>query len=138
MYKDKDKQRKAAREAQRRYKAKQQGITEGITSDRVLPQGITKVLPADMDKTLLAKRYPSLTVMERLFYRPASELNPGEHNFVSLPGRACYVMEFISMLSKQLTPPPPSTDGTLREGNDSYSPHSILKSDSKKGLDIPS
>jgi hypothetical protein len=32
----------------------------------------------------------SLTVMERLFYRPASQLKPGEHNFVSLPGRACY------------------------------------------------
>ena len=29
-----------------------------------------------------------LTVMERLFYRPAHK--PGEHNFVSLPGRACY------------------------------------------------
>ncbi len=31
-----------------------------------------------------------LTVMERLFYRPANELGKGEHNFVSLPGRACY------------------------------------------------
>ncbi len=31
-----------------------------------------------------------LTIMERLFYRPASELKSGEHNFVSLPGRACY------------------------------------------------
>ena len=31
-----------------------------------------------------------MTVMERLFYRPASQLKPGEHNFVSLPGRACH------------------------------------------------
>jgi len=31
-----------------------------------------------------------LTVMERLFYRPADKLMPGQHNFVSLPGRACY------------------------------------------------
>ena len=31
-----------------------------------------------------------MTVMERLFYRPASRLKPGEHNFVSLPRRACY------------------------------------------------
>ena len=32
----------------------------------------------------------SMTVMERLFYRPANELKPGEHNFASLPGRACH------------------------------------------------
>ena len=31
-----------------------------------------------------------LTVMERLFYRPAKDLLPGQTNFVSLPGRACY------------------------------------------------
>ena len=31
-----------------------------------------------------------MTVMERLFYRPAHLLKPGETNFVSLPGRACY------------------------------------------------
>jgi len=31
-----------------------------------------------------------MTVMERLFYRPASKLKPGETNFISLPGRACY------------------------------------------------
>jgi len=29
-----------------------------------------------------------MTVMERLFYR--SKLKPGQTNFVSLPGRACY------------------------------------------------
>jgi len=33
---------------------------------------------------------PKMTVMERLFYRPAHLLKPGETNFVSLPGRACY------------------------------------------------
>lgn len=32
----------------------------------------------------------SMTVMERLFYRPADQLKPGQYNFVSLPGRACY------------------------------------------------
>lgn len=31
-----------------------------------------------------------ITVMERLFYRPVGQLKPGETNFVSLPGRACY------------------------------------------------
>ena len=31
-----------------------------------------------------------MTVMERLFYRPASQLLPGQTNFVSLPGRACH------------------------------------------------
>lgn len=31
-----------------------------------------------------------MTVMERLFYRPAHLLKPSETNFVSLPGRACY------------------------------------------------
>ena len=31
-----------------------------------------------------------MTVMERLFYRPAHQLLPGETNFISLPGRACY------------------------------------------------
>ncbi len=31
-----------------------------------------------------------MTVMERLFYRPIVELLPGQTNFVSLPGRACY------------------------------------------------
>lgn len=31
-----------------------------------------------------------LTVTERLFYHPVSELRKGETNFVSLPGRACY------------------------------------------------
>jgi hypothetical protein len=32
----------------------------------------------------------SMTVMERLFYRSACRLDRNEHNFVSLPGRACY------------------------------------------------
>lgn len=31
-----------------------------------------------------------MTIMEKLFYKPASQLKSGEHNFVSLPGRACY------------------------------------------------
>lgn len=31
-----------------------------------------------------------MTVMERLFYKPVDQLLPGETNFVSLPGRACY------------------------------------------------
>jgi hypothetical protein len=31
-----------------------------------------------------------MTVMERLFYRPAHLLKPGQTNFISLPGRACY------------------------------------------------
>ncbi len=31
-----------------------------------------------------------MTVMERLFYRPAHKLGKGQHNFVSLPGRPCY------------------------------------------------
>jgi hypothetical protein len=31
-----------------------------------------------------------LTIMERLFYRPAHLLKSGERNFISLPGRVCY------------------------------------------------
>ena len=39
MYKDKDKQREANRERQRRYKAKHKGVTsEGVT-DKALPDG---------------------------------------------------------------------------------------------------
>lgn len=54
----------------------------------------SKVSPAKNGHTLSSR--PALeftgkmTVMERLFYRPVSQLKPGETNFVSLPGRACY------------------------------------------------
>lgn len=104
-YKDKDRQREANRQAQARFKAK--GITdEGITSKGITEQGKTKPLEhehrvpvSDQPK----KVYPPLsiykrgkdtkhqmTVMERLFYKPAHLLKPSETNFVSLPGRACY------------------------------------------------
>ena len=44
----------------------------------------------DRDLPLYDCKDRSMTVMERLFYQPADKLRPGEHNFVSLPGRACY------------------------------------------------
>ena len=43
-------------------------------------------MPADT----YARKVPKMTIMERLFYRPAHLLKGGETNFVSLPGRACY------------------------------------------------
>ena len=117
-YKDKVKQREAGRERQRRYKAKQkallnQGVTQGVTEDgAVLPPDPEQYdlstkrgedikcfadLPPDVQRAVgpmpadtYARKVPKMTVMERLFYRPAHLLKPGETNFVSLPGRACY------------------------------------------------
>lgn len=80
MYKDKEKQKEANRLAQARFKAKQKGITgngQGITDTRLMT-------PNE------ASKHVRMTVMERLFYQPAHKLNLGEHNFVSLPGCACY------------------------------------------------
>lgn len=98
MYKDKTKQREANRERQRRYKAKQKALLiEGVTGEALPKEEPIKFERFDIPervyftlKEQLAKRYPSLTVMERLFYRPANKLGIGEHNFVSLPGQACY------------------------------------------------
>lgn len=145
MYKDKDRQREANAERQRRYKAKKalpKGVTsEGVTS-KALPEKewagnqhisletnhLINAKPkrgkdikcfADLSpdvqdtinrlsdneqehkrRTAIAIDYQhkhpgryystgavftgKMTVMERLFYRP------GQRNFVSLPGRACY------------------------------------------------
>ena len=91
MYKDKDKQREADKERQRRYKAKQKALlNEGVT-DKALPKGrdVCMFLPKKVPKRGKDIKY-QMTVMERLFYRPANELKQGEHNFVSLPGRVCY------------------------------------------------
>lgn len=106
-YKDKDKQREANAERQRRYKERQkalskQGVTAalcggvtGMTPKGVTSHGITDGMTLGaihgMTKPKRGKdiKY-KMTVMERLFYKPAHLLKPGETNFVSLPGRACY------------------------------------------------
>lgn len=56
------------------------------------PPLLTDRTPDQMELDLQTARPTNhrMTVMERLFYRPASQLLPGETNFVSLPGRACY------------------------------------------------
>jgi hypothetical protein len=119
MYKDKAKQREANRERQRRYKLKQKALlNEGVTGEALpmkcpccgktfpkfmkeeytshiknCPAFRSGIMPAEVyDEMEQGCNKPKfrLTVMERLFYRPASELRSGEHNFVSLPGRACY------------------------------------------------
>ena len=83
MYKDKEKQREANKRAAQKRRNKAKGMTQGMTlAANVIPKPTQNVIPA--------KHCPSLTVMERLFYRPAHKLKAGEHNFVSLPGRACY------------------------------------------------
>ena len=101
-YKDKDKQREAGRERARRYREAHQKalLSEGVT-DKALPNGNVSIETlAIMDAGCGDKLSHGLkrgkdikcqmTVMERLFYRPAHLLKPGETNFVSLPGRACY------------------------------------------------
>ena len=59
----------------------------------IYPPLLTDRTPGQMETDLHALRPTGnhrMTVMERLFYRPAHQLLPGETNFVSLPGRACY------------------------------------------------
>ena len=107
-YKDKDKQREANKQAQARFKVKVKGITdstiEGITAKGItqgIAEGITdwdKLPGGGLNEEMLGNAKPKrgkdikyqMTIMERLFYRPANQLKTGEHNFVSLPGRACY------------------------------------------------
>ena len=103
MYKDKDKQREASRERQRRYKARHKGVTsEGVTDKALpgepIPQGWEDEMSDNLERTGNIQGTPKrgkdikykMTVMERLFYRPAYMLKSGETNFVSLPGWACY------------------------------------------------
>ena len=62
------------------YRNRMKGVTVTLTTNKE-----TKSV------TVTDKPKPyQMTVMERLFYRPAHLLKPGETNFVSLPGRACY------------------------------------------------
>lgn len=86
MYKDPDKQREANREASKKRRVLAKRNREGMTTtlDNVIP-----VTPSS-DTHVIPKRGYQMTVMERLFYRPAHLLKPGETNFISLPGRACY------------------------------------------------
>lgn len=42
VYKDKDKQKEAGKERQRRYRDKAKGVTKGVTSEGVTPQGVTE------------------------------------------------------------------------------------------------
>lgn len=115
MYKNKEKQRQANREAQKRFKDKQ----KGITSDRVLSQGITcfEGLPADVRRSIerlsdspeeKATRTANAIRYQRLYpdsrhkgtdtgsielpqgHKPAAELKPGEFNRVSKPGDQDY------------------------------------------------
>ena len=121
MYKDKDKQREANAERQRRYKAKQkalpkQGVTVIVPQDVVTPERC-QYCGCGLPALQRPRQYPGscyrcameqpaksvqsngeqyytpvfigkMTIMEQLFYRPV--LKPGQTNFVSLPGRACY------------------------------------------------
>ena len=61
-------------------------------SDSCKMKGYRRIRNAERivtEKSNAPKKF-RMTVMERLFYRPADRLRDGEHNFVSLPGRACY------------------------------------------------
>ena len=64
--------------------AKRAGVYPSLLTDRTPDQMETDL------HTLRPTGNHRMTVMERLFYRPAHQLLPGETNFVSLPGRACY------------------------------------------------
>jgi len=94
MYKDPDKQKEANRRAKARWKEKRADIAVrealGIPEQGIPSKGIPPIerIPKKF-KPVTDKPY-QMTVMERLFYKPANLLKPGETNFVSLPGRACY------------------------------------------------
>lgn len=85
----------AHRKAYKRAKSKESesavapSVDELRTNDPKLPtsDSLTTDKPAILDN--LGQGY-QMTVMEWLFYRSAAKLKIGEHNFVSLPGRACY------------------------------------------------
>ncbi len=76
------------------YRNRMANVTSRIVTKRVTiePECYDKpVTIAGRDTAIpTAATQHQLTVMERLFYRPANKLKPGQHNFVSLPGRACY------------------------------------------------
>ena len=70
MYKDKDKQREANAERQRRYKAKQkallsEGVTQGVTGLKYLPDSGGFVVPDEMGPLKL-KRGKDIKVFEDL------------------------------------------------------------------------
>lgn len=67
-----------------RAAAKRAGAYPPLLTDRTPDQMHTDL------HTLRPTGNHKMTVMERLFYRPASQLLSGQTNFVSLPGRACY------------------------------------------------
>ena len=78
MYKDKDRQREANRERQRRYKAKQKALPEGVTSEGVTGQGVTGIVagyPDPVFTQLLAKADPAVC-------RPVSK--PGDADYVPM------------------------------------------------------
>lgn len=86
MYKDKDKQREAQRNWVRQKRAAK-GSTDTLRTDAESLQH--KSGTDTMSAKAVNGKPNQMTVMERLFYRPAHLLKPGETNFVSLPGRAC-------------------------------------------------
>jgi hypothetical protein len=56
MYKDKDKQREANRQAQAKHKAKLKGITEqGITEPKVIPEQQAEVIPSKPPEVLASR-----------------------------------------------------------------------------------
>ena len=74
MYKDKDRQREAVKQATKRYRAK--GATPGITT-KVLPEGITFDDKGDVH------------VPDKVFTKLMAQAKP-DHVRVSLPGDADY------------------------------------------------
>ena len=99
-YKDKDKQREANAERQRRCKARQkalpkQGVTEGVTGSCCV----------DYSSNFTGK----LTAFEHEHYKPANELKSGQYNPVSKPGDSDYVPQcettraFVDNRAKRLS-----------------------------------
>lgn len=111
MYKDKEKQKEATREAVKRHRAKQQGITsrQGITCFDDLPADVQRTIERLSDtpeekaqRTAIAidyqRQHPSLygkgldvgKIDLPEGYKTADQLAPGEYNRVSKPGDPDY------------------------------------------------